>query len=299
MPTSVFPAEGVPAPGEPLTSLNGALTAVVHKDFPGVLLRLVTGSDFSWLPLLRYDVAVGEWVTVRTGGPMWIEGRKGYSYDLEAEPGRTYIYRPGYSYGTTDPAPYEVLVTLPPYDFPTDVDAWLKHLDRPGLSMRVRIAAFAESSESWLSSASIYSGGRYATDGRAIQMPTGSLSLWTETEAEYRALRGTLEAPGVLLFQPCPGAALDPMYFRRGALRPDRLEPGWGMRTIAFDWVAQARPDWRADLDQPVTIPGWSWDDYTAGHTWETLAQAYPSEWDALLAGVRQWNPRGGADAAA
>ena len=284
MPT--FVTSGTDAPtGVPIMSASGRLAAVVHTGFPGVLLGVFDAGADS-LGIERLDLAdpSREWVTVRTAGPMWLSMGSGVAYDLEAEYGRTYVYRPAY-WGEPDPR-HSVVVRMPDY---TSCGAYLKHLRRPDLSRPVRIMEGWEPSEpTSMTAPRGFGQPAAAVDARAgIGHVAGTLTLRTYDELSWRALSALLTEPGVLLLQCSPDHGIDPMWLVRGDIghaRPRR--DGFHVRDFVVPVVQVPRP---LDLDTPPVIPGWTWAAATADLTLADVDRTYPSEWQMLLAGVQGW----------
>ncbi len=284
MPTAVDAHLTEPVPGVPVVSRLGNLLAVVHDGFPGVLLGVRDmGSDLAWIE--RCDVErPDEWQRVRSGGPVWLSAGGGSAYDLEAEYGRTYVYR----LSVLDPTDFQMLVRMPQY---RSCDAFLKHLGAPHLSTRVRVMVPWEPVEAtWMTVQGVYGSGRIATDGFATQGITGEMTLRTYGEDDWRRLSRALSTPGVMLLQSSPDHGLDPLYFVRGDIghgRPGSI-PGYGLRDFSFAAVQVDRP---SVTDVPPVIPGWTWDHAVSGRSFDQVDALYADEWSMLLDGVQRWEP--------
>lgn len=278
---------GQPGPGEVASSLSGQLRAMVHHGFPGVLLGVDAPLDR--IQILRLDLAATSagWVVVRTADPVRLEDGLGAAYDQEVEPGRSYLYRLGYGQDEHD-----VTVTLP--DWEGWCGAWLKHLSHPDLSVAIprAIAAHDLSIGTWVSAVDAISGGRSVTDAVGAQLPTGSMTITTRSEPDYRALMECVTTPGVMLLQAAPAHGIDPAYIVRTRVVPSRPGdfPGWAFRQVAIEWQQVERPV--LDLDAPPVVPGWTWDRHTGGVGFEAWALTYGTEWSLLAHGASTpWVP--------
>lgn len=287
---------GYPLPGESVTTSDYKLRAYSHRGFPGVLL----GVQFAGEDTAYVDRAIGgtdAWEPVRTGWPVRLNEGMGEAYDLEALPGVPVAYRVrSHSEvfgGLVNPSALTrtLTVTLPQL---APCEAWLKHLGRPSLSRRVVITEISDDVASWLRSADVQDvAARFHADAPTSRLPTGSMTFQTRTEADYIDLERLLRASGPLLLQAGADYGLHDFYFARTGWPHGRpVSRGWGMRTFQVGWEEIPRPD---DWDQPPVIPGWTWDEYTAGRSLDHLAQSYRHQRDLMVDGIRQWEPvRGG-----
>lgn len=275
MPTFVTSGTDAPA-GVPIMSASGRLAAVVHAGFPGVLLGIFDAGADS-LGIERLDLAdpARGWVTVRTAGPMWLSVGSGVAYDLEAEYGRTYVYRPAY-WGEPDPR-HSVVVRMPDDYGSPDISGALKSIWSPELSMFVHVErpqpfrrAAPGGSETWR--------GR---DRRAGQL------TFTHFPEDREPLEDLLSS-GPLLWQPCRDIDDRAMYLLPGDLEEEQtpVASGGALRRFTVDFVQVPRP---LDLDTPPVIPGWTWAAATADLTLADVDRTYPDEWQMLLAGVQGW----------
>lgn len=292
MPTASAHYVGTPV-GEEVMSEANTLTAVVHNGFPGVLLLLdIADGQTLRLPVYRRVSGSDEWQRVRSASPVRLEQGFGAAYDVEAMPGQTITYRLGY-YGFTDPNPpevasqHQVTVSMQPWG---SCEAWLKHLGNPDLSQRVRITGNWEPSrDSWASVSAVYGGPNTVTDGWDMRGLTGTLSLRSYREQDFRALDALLRASGDLLLQPSPDHGIDPFYLARTGIgygRPGNLK-GYRLRDFNVPVVELPRP---VDYDQLTVVPGGTWDDYgRRGLAW--LGTAYGDVRNLLLELVRaKWD---------
>jgi hypothetical protein len=285
--TNLDASGALPPPGTAVRSPSGRIGAAVHNGFPGVLLGVWDAGTYR-LGIERLTIGgPSEWVRVRTADPVWLSaGGQGAAYDLEVEPGQTYIYRPTYG-GKPNPA-HEVMVKLPDWG---GCGAWLKHLRRPHLSRSVRVMSPWEPDEdTWLSATAAYGSGYSASDGVGTMGLSGTLTLRTTTEGDWRAVAEMLSTPGVMLLQMSPDHGQDPLYIARqsiGHRRPGGLS-GYGLREFSFRVVQVARP---ADLDSPPVVPAWTWAVATAGLDVAVVDSLYPDQWSILLEGVQRWEP--------
>ena len=254
----------------------------MHNGFPGVLLRVTLAVTEPTIRVLRHTAGdpASAWITVRSG-VVHMEAGTGHAYDVEAEPGRAYTYR--LAVGGYTGVDHDVSVIIPDYG---PRDAWLKHLHRPELSRPVRILAPWEPTRgTWATVRAPYGGLPIVTDALAAQGRVGDMILETRTEKDWRAIDALIRTPGVMLLQASPRHGLDPLYLARTAIGHDRpVSSGYRLRNHVASYVEMDRPD---EVDVPPVIPGWSWDDYTAGHTLATLGAAYSDQWGVLLAGVQ------------
>lgn len=292
MPAASVPVMGDPAPGEPVSSTSGSLTAVQHNGFPGVLLIVrVVGAD----QVAVERKAAGSrapWVPVRTATPVMLESGVGHAYDAEALPNCAYLYRLVFE-GDASTA-HQVLVQMEPWA--GSCEAWLKHLARPDLSRRVRVMVPWEPSRgAYVAAEDVWGVGAATVEGWGTPGQTGSLTLRTEDEDAWRAVEAALRTPGVLLLQCSPDHGVDPLYLVRTGVqhgRPGDL-PGWRLREHVASFMERDRP---TDFDQPPVVPGWTYVDHADGRSLDDVARQYGDETALLIAGVQQWNPgRAGA----
>lgn len=294
MPT-VFDEAGFPAPGVVQFSPSGRLGAVVHAGFPGVLLGVwdAVGSNIT---IERFTLGErrAEWVTVRSGGPVWLSSGVGSAYDLEAEYGKTYMYRLGYYYGEGGEAEHRVTVRMPDWDGGTGrvrFTGWLKSLTDPLLSRAVVVEQPGEFTRSAHQASATRWGNPYPTTvwgGRAAR--TGSLVFHGLPGDDVDALEELLSS-GLLLFQPKPSLKARPMYLLPG----DLSDLHYSMEMARQFTLSFTEVDRPADLDTPPVIPGWSWDEATEGMSLGMVDGTFQDEWAMLLAGVQGWDPDAGA----
>lgn len=288
MPTAVDAHLTEPVPGVPVVSRLGNLLAVVHDGFPGVLLGVRDmGSDLAWIE--RCDVErPDEWQRVRSAGPVWLSAGGGSAYDLEAEYGRTYVYR----LSVMDPTDFQVLVRMPDWgSTPHRFTGYLKGVSAPELSAPVMVAppeAFTR--EAHVSSARGW-GEAYpaaAWGGRGAR--TGSLTFHGLPGDDFEATEALLSS-GVLLWQPRPDIRSRPMWILPGSL--DDLHYGaTPARRFTVRFTEVDRP---AVTDVPPVVPGWTWDHAVAGRSFDQVDALYADEWSMLLDGVQRWElPRVG-----
>lgn len=290
MPTHVDPPEGFPPPGTAVRSPSGRIGAAVHNGFPGVLLGVWDAGTYR-LGIERLTIGgPSEWVRVRTADPVWLSaGGQGAAYDLEVEPGQTYIYRPTYG-GKPNPA-HEVMVAIPGWGaHPQDAlhTGWLKSVAAPQLSRRVRMGPPSEFTHATHSAINSTWGSRYASatwGGRAATR--GQFVVHALPGDNAPALLDLLSS-GVLLWQPRPAIETKTMYILPGDVT-DRHYGGLSpARRFTLDYTEVARP---AGLDSPPVVPAWTWAVATAGLDVAVIDSLYPDQWSILLEGVQRWEP--------
>lgn len=252
----------------------------MHNGFPGVLLRVTLAVTDPIVRIVRHAAGdpAGVWVPVRSG-VVHMEAGQGHAYDVETEPGKAYTYRLALS--GAPGVEHDVPVVVPGWTG-ADRTGWVKPLRRPDLARPV-----------WVTPP-----GDFARGAAGGSAPAGSskfpLIAWQGRRAvtvpftffcgpdEAPALEAALSA-GEILWQPKPDVRSRPMYLMPGGMSEEYVGVEQHRR-FAVDLVEIDRPD---ELDVPPVIPGWAWDDYTAGHTLATLGAAYGDQWGVLLAGVQ------------
>lgn len=275
----VAPLPTPTTPGVEVTS--GALTAVVHDGFPGVLLRVLgaTGPVTIW----RADGA--EQIAVRSAAPLIpAASGEGHAYDAETTPDRTYLY--SVTIGGTEST---VTVRLPGYGTLGTLDTgWLVCVSDPSRSRLVTVQGSPERVQrhGQVGVSPVFGGlgvARWAT-------PAGGLAWQVTLVCDGKAARDDVLAlveSGPVLFHARP----DVQALADGYLLPFPAEVAaigavdW-MHLVSVPVERVARP---APMPgTPLRVPYWGWTESTAGLTSAAAyATAYPTTWDQLLAGVQ------------
>ena len=272
------------ATGVEVVSEDGALTAVVHSGFPGVLLR-VTVPGVREVALVRYDGATS--VPVRSGSPCPLTASgEGWAYDAECVPGASYLY----SIAGTESA---VMVRLVDY---APCEAWLRSPLDPSLSLRLSHQIqhpWSDGDEAIVAVTDIDGGRTRVGIGGGVTMRAGRMVIRTEGVAQYRALRRLLATSEPLHLCASQQHGMDAesgLYLVQQGRVPDFLGmPNYRYVDTTVGWLEMARP--ATTVADPLRIPGWGWGDSTAGLTTAAAyAAVYPTTWDQLKAGVQGWS---------
>ena len=273
-----------PAPGEVLSGDIGALSVAVHNGFPGVLIGL---QIFASQPVMlrRYDVAARSWLTVRSGAPVLLEQGVGAAYDQEVEPGGVYLYRAVIE-GVERPI-YDVTVAVPPWsELSSQMTGWLKSVSAPHLSLSVVMGPPGEFTPGLHARTDSYWGARFSSAAHAGQGSTsGQFLIHGLPGEDHEAIEDLLTLGGVLLWQPRPEIRTRSRYLVVTGIKD--LHYGVSpARSWTVDWAEVDRPD--PTESAAVTVPGWTWDRYTQGQTWDSLGRVYGDSRGLLLAGVTE-----------
>ena len=285
MPIIVDPTFIPPAGPTTVVSPDGYLTATLDAPWAGV--RLV--ADFSTLGSDIEKVAFfRDGQPVRSGDLAWAPGGVAVAYDHEAPLGvvsswsAVAYFRGGDSPGSTStPA---LLVPLP--DGGAKL-AWLKSVDTPSASLRVKILEFREAGRDPRASLQPVIGSAYPTGTRdTLTGLAATLTVRTDTQAEYDALLALLDTQWMLLQTPdWMGIPADLYCMATGPMAASRLGGhtlGWAQRAWDIPLVQLDRP---ATVDAPLLIPGVTWDSVAATYaTWDALTAAVPTWLDLLEA---------------
>lgn len=288
MPASLTRRTGNPAPGEVVSGQIGALQAAIHTGFPGVLLGVGVFASEP-VTIRRYDGDTG-WITVRSAAPVQIEGGTGEAYDIEACPGATYLYR--LVTGDTERPAYDVRVAMPSWDelLPPRHTGWLKSLLAPHLSMPVRMGAPGEATIGLHARTDTSWGSRHAAPAWGGRGPkSGTYIVHGLPVDDHDAIEALLTS-GPLLWQPRPGIRTATRWISVTGLRDLEYGGHDRARQWSIDWTEIPRPDPTDPVagDDLVTVPGWTWDRYTRGLTWDDLGRIYGDSWGLLREGARQ-----------
>ena len=271
-------ASPVIAPALPEIVERGGLYAVASTRCPGVLLRAPLLMDSaSTFVVERARAGSRTWEPVRSGNPARRVGNAVIAYDHEAGPGAwAYRVRVGSNVRS-------VLVDVPEL---AHCEAWLKHVERPSLSRRVRLMHPDEAAPQSLATFSeLYAGG-WAAQGGGLGPESGSWTIRTETREDFVDLSALLSARGTLLLQASPDHAMDDRYVVvTGAPRSRPGDTyGWRLRERVVSWRQMDRP-WSEGAR--LRIPFASWGSLTQGaRSYADVWRAYPTRWDMCLAAI-------------
>jgi len=226
--------------------------------------------------IARQDPGGGDPVPVRSGDLAWALGGVGSAYDHEAPLGVAVIYTatPVYADGSTGAAS-SLAVTVPaPPRGPGDV--WIKSIDEPGISARVTVTQWP--ALSWgarIDTADVAGSPFPAASQDVYGAPASSITIDAEGSA-IETVQRLLTTPGVLLVQTRPDYHRPDQYVLVGTVQQQINSTPTEPRTYTADLIRVGRPD---TANQPMRIPGWSWDE---------LARTFAS-WDAVEASYESW----------
>ena len=266
-------------PPRTVTISAESVEVVADEMRPGVLVRGIGVAGDRGHCTIERAYAGEAWVPVRSGFPARISNGEAVAYDLEVEPGRRALYRVA---GARPVAVVDVPRLRP-------CEAWLIHVERPSLSMRVSIKHPDEATRAGRSTFVEVDGAGVLPQviSQGLGGESGSLTVWVGGREATRATTALLTTPGTLLLQAREDHGLEPLYLAVTGMvrsRPGAMA-GWDLRAIDFAWRQVDRP-WPGEA--PLRIPGWSWRVATDRASSLTLmAQRHPTRWDLLLAGIR------------
>ncbi|MEW1867049.1 hypothetical protein AB0420_02425 [Streptomyces caelestis] len=247
---------------------------------PSVRTTALPGvDDVRQVRIMRQDPGTTGPVPVRSADPAWAIEGVGTAYDHEMPLGVAVVYTatPVYADGSTGPSS-SLAVTVPAPEPGEDRDLWIKSLDEPGLSMRAMIVDYQGPTSAARQDTAEVPGSPYvavAYDEHAAEVVQVVVDVPPEDVNRMRALLRS----GVLLAQARPGYYMPDAHHVpadiTGPTRTGKLGSSEGYR---FGWTITpvARPD---TAEQPLRVPGWSWD---------TLADRFAS-WDAVAASYSSW----------
>lgn len=288
MPIVVDPSFVPPPPPLVVEGPDGVLKVKLDQANAGVLLRADFSSSSPVPQAVRF-YRNGE--LVRSGDPAWAPAGIAKAYDHEAPVGLPANYYavpvdPSTLEPTSDPSD-RVTVEVP-WAAPSTSYVWLKHPQRPDLSLCLMAESFPERGRPFRTTFNDVPGARVGLSAATVTGGlTATLNVFTQTEAEYDALVALTAAGSVLLVQAHPDAGMKSFYARpTDSLTSTRLAEhgyGWAMRQWPLSLVEARRP---ATVDAPLRIPGLSWASLAAQYpTWTELA-AQVESWDALIWGA-------------
>ena len=286
MPMIVDPSAPPVTPPETVVSPDGWLTAVVDATWAGVVLAvdytaatpLAGAADVRKVLITRQDPGASAPVPVRSADLAWAVGGIGAAYDHESPLGVGVIYtaRPLYADGTWGPTS-SLAVSLPEPTIPADV--WIKSVDEPGISARVVVRSWPTLTWGATLDSVRVEGSRYPT---ASQGPYTSSSSDIVIDAEgeaIEALEALLTTPGVRLIQTGPGNHRRDQYVMFDDVEQAVDGRPGESRSYAAALIEVARPD---TADQPMRLPGWSYDDLADVYATFDAAEAAYSTFTSL-----------------
>ncbi|WP_405961881.1 hypothetical protein OG235_24805 [Streptomyces sp. NBC_00024] len=269
-------------PPETVVSPDGWLTAAVDTPWAGVVLAvdytastpLAAAADVRKVLITRQDPGASGPVPVRSANLAWAVGGIGAAYDHESPLGVGVIYtaRPLYADGTWGPTS-SLAVSLPEPALPADV--WIKSVDEPGISTRVVVRSWPALTWGATIESSRVEGSRYPTTSQSAYTSSSSdIVIDAEGEA-IESLEALLTTPGVRLIQTGPGNHRRDQYVLFGDVEQAVDGLPRESRSYAASLVEVARPD---TADQPLRLPGWSYDDLAGAYgTFDAAEAAYSS----------------------
>ncbi|GAA2971341.1 hypothetical protein [Streptomyces enissocaesilis] len=289
MPMIVNPQAPQVTPPARVTSPDQWLAAIVDKAWAGVVLSvnytagapLANAVNVRKVRLTRTNPS-GELVQVRSGDPAWAIEGVGAGYDHEAPLGVPVIYTatPIYADGSTGPSS-SLSVTVPAPQQGENRDLWIKSIDNPGLSLRCMIIGRPAPSSAGRQDTTDIAGSPYpalAYDTHGAEVYQVTVDVPPERVDQLRALLRS----GLLLSQVRPGYLWPDAFFVPGDITGPTPTGHLGTSSgYQFSFTIQPleRP---ATTDQPLRIPGWSWDELARRFgTWDAVAASY-SSWASL-----------------
>lgn len=293
MPAAIDARIGQPAPGEVVTGELGGLVATIHNGFPGVALGISVFAADATIEVHRIDLDTGERIVPRTCGPVLVDQSDGTAYDIEAEPGHSYLYR--VVIGGVERPIYDVRVAIPGWDvaLPARHTGWLKSMDAPHLSAPVRMGPPPDQNIPLHTSGHTGWGTRYGGQGWGGRGPTaGSYIVHGLPEDDHEAILDLL-ASGPLLWQPRPEIRTRGRWLQVTGITDKHISSRTPAREWSVAWEEIPRPV--DDLGGPYSIPGWPWDRVVAGLDWDAYGRVWGSDWQmAALLTAQPWTPYAG-----
>jgi hypothetical protein len=284
LPIIVNPSFVPPAPPATATSSDGRLTATLHPDWAGVLLK----ADFSSLgtpPVKVRFLRDGD--RVRSGDPAWAPGGIAVAYDPEPTLGvaSSWTAVPIFADGSLGTASAVATLDVPePADLST---GWIKPLGALQLAFLARLAGADEGGRTMRTELDDALGSPFPVG--SWDVPSGltiTVAVRTDTAEEYDALVAALSA-GPVLYQGADAAGIPRNLYAlpTGTIAADRMAGaevgfGWAYRRWNVTLTEVQRP---ATIDSPLVIPGLSWDTVAADYASWTAVAADKASWTALL----------------
>ncbi|MFF9568506.1 hypothetical protein [Streptomyces sp. NPDC014685] len=235
--------------------------------------------DIVKVSIVRQDPGGGAPVPVRSADPAWAIGGVGTAYDHEAPLGVPVIYTatPIYTDGSTGPA--SSLAVTVPAPGPGPGDVWIKSVDEPGLSARVTVTAWPELTWGARIDSAAVQGSAYPVASQDVYgAPASTITIDAEG-SQIEVLKRLLTTPGVRLVQTRPDYHRPDQYVLLGDVQQSLDSTPTESRSYQAALTQVDRPD---TADQPLRIPGWSWDAVAERFaTWDAVAASY-SSWASL-----------------
>lgn len=285
MPMIVLPGAPPVTVPERVTSPDGWLAAVVDEQWAGVVLAVDytagalphdQAASVMQVRIRRAD-ADGTTTAVRGGLYAWAVEGVGTAYDHEAPLGVPVVYTATAVYADGSLGPSSSLAVEVPAPAAGDPqDLWLKSLDEPGLSMRVQLTTPAGRESAGQQDVAARSGSPYsmvAWDVHAAATTAVTVDVPPEKIEQVRRLLDS----GVLLAQTRPGYRWPDAYHVPGDWTETPTGKLGSTGGYAVAWTIQPieRPD---PADQPMRMPGWSYDAVAAAFgTYDAVTASYSS----------------------
>lgn len=285
MPMIVNPQAPQVTPPARVTSPDGWLAAIVDVTWAGVVLSVdyTAGTPLAdaadvWKVRLARTNPGGDLAPVRSGDPAWAIEGVGTAYDHEAPLGVPVIYTatPIFTDGTTGPTS-SLSVTVPAPAQGENRDLWLKSLDDPSLSLRCMLVGRPTPSSAGRQETTAIAGSPYqalAYDTHGAEVYAVTIDVPPERVDQVRSL---LRA-GLLLAQVRPEYLWPDAFFAPNDLTgptPTGHLGSSGGYQFTFTIQPVARP---ATAEQPMRLPGWSWDKVAAQFaTWDAVEASFTS----------------------
>lgn len=288
MPMIVDPTAPHVTPPARVTSPDGWLAAIVDPVWAGVVLSvdytagtapLADAADVMWVRIVRQDPGAAATAGVRSADRAWAIEGVGTAYDSEAPLGVSVAYTATAIYADGSSGPTSSLaVTVPAPEPGDDLDLWIKSVDEPGLSVRAMLVEWSGATAAGRQDKAAVAGSPYnvvAYDEHAAEVQQIVIDVPPEQVDQVRQLLRS----GVLLAQARSEYLFADAFHVpediSGPTPTGKLGSSGGYR---FGWTIEPieRPD---PTDQPMRLPGWSWD---------ALADRFAS-WDAVGASYSSW----------
>jgi hypothetical protein len=213
-------------------------------------------------------------VPVRSADSAWAVGGAGSAYDHEAPLGVGVVYsaRPQFADGSWGPAS-SLALALPNPTIPMDV--WIKSLDEPGLSTRVVVRSWPALTWAANIDTAAVDSSRFPAAAQGAYSASSSDIVIDADGTDIERLEKLLTTPGVRLIQARSDSHRRDMFVLFGDVQQTMDGRPGESRGYAASVLEVARPD---TADQPLRIPGWSFDALAAQHaTFNSVTASYPT----------------------
>lgn len=282
MPMIVDPDAPHVTPPAVVASPDGWLRATVDAVHAGVVLAvdytagtpLGTAANVMKVRITRTDPGAVGPVLVRSADLAWAIGGVGAAYDHESPLGVAVIYTATAIYADGSSGPSSSLaVTVPVPAAPADV--WIKSIDEPSLSARVTVTAWPALKWTARIDQVAVRGSEYPVASQDVYGAPGS-DITIDAEGEQIAiLEQLLTTPGVRLIQTGPANQRADQYALFSDPEQSIDTTPDASRTYVAGVIQVARP---ATADQPMRMPGWSYDALAeAFATYDAVTASYSS----------------------